>query len=406
MEKKGLFRLGYVTDLRGDLKRLSDMAGIEVTKDELDEWIESPNCTVEHCNGSGYLQSKDRVKVKEKDAKYIRFNTWLKDSRGDEIIGYFAKAPKGPSFAGVHWTSKAAFMIMASSRIGRMRFATASDNRKFVDKVAECAMPEIWEFKGDGKNKTNHPILRSFMAYGLERLVSEAENSRSKVKLIYNEDSTKVWFNTNLLDRYGHDLHLVGSIIRNGSELLINNVEIAPSKIELKKRWGFNTSTPPEVPSFFGDIDEIIFHHDWEIDKDANRYRHIVEERIGRFPARYRSEKTDFLANRLDSAIDLARRIAKRNFRFVVPIYYPRNNEISLVMPIYLDGYYSEHPDFGLVLTPHPNEKMYTMATILGLNEVYMDARLIAKPEEAWLKPDMIAEPTVEMDNVNDDGHM
>ena len=66
-------------------------------------------------------------------------------------------------------------------------------------------------------------------------------------------------------------------------------------------------------------------------------------------------------------------------------MYYPIKRRIQLLMPIYLDGSYSTRPDFALVLTPY-KEGIYVPETILGLDEVYQDARLVAKPEESWLK--------------------
>ena len=73
-------------------------------------------------------------------------------------------------------------------------------------------------------------------------------------------------------------------------------------------------------------------------------------------------------------------------------MYYPAKHRIQLLMPIYLNGEYTRHPDFALVLTPHPDERIYTPETILGLKEVYQDARLIAKPETSWLNPEIIGE--------------
>ena len=117
---------------------------------------------------------------------------------------------------------------------------------------------------------------------------------------------------------------------------------------------------------------------------------HIIGDRKERFPEKYQNMTTDSLGRTLDTAIVLAKSIAQRNYKFIVPMYYPTANRIQLLMPIYLENSYSGKPDFALVLTPHADEKLYTPETILGLDEVYQDARLIAKPEESWLNPEMI----------------
>ena len=57
-------------------------------------------------------------------------------------------------------------------------------------------------------------------------------------------------------------------------------------------------------------------------------------------------------------------------------------------MPIYLNGSYKQAPDFALVLTPENG--IYVPETILPIEGAYQNARLIAMPDEAWLKPEKI----------------
>lgn len=47
-------------------------------------------------------------------------------------------------------------------------------------------------------------------------------------------------------------------------------------------------------------------------------------------------------------------------------------------------------PDFALILTPDKENEYYTPETILPLDAVYQNARLIAKPDDTWLNPDTI----------------
>ena len=80
--------------------------------------------------------------------------------------------------------------------------------------------------------------------------------------------------------------------------------------------------------------------------------------------------------------------MAQRNYKFIVPMYRPQEDKIQLLMPIYLKGTYSKRPDFALVLTPDSKHKVYSPETILPLDAAYQNARLIAKPDEAWLNPE------------------
>jgi hypothetical protein len=208
-------------------------------------------------------------------------------------------------------------------------------------------------------------------------------------RIITNESNSKVWFNTNLINIYGKELFLVGTLLEISNKIYISEPKIQPSIREMRL-MGFRSSKKPLPPEFFKDINEIYFHWDWEIDLDIIKSEHIIGDRKERFPEKYHNMTTDSLGRTLDTAIELARSIAQRNYKFIVPMYYPTKNRIQLLMPIYLENSYSGKPDFALVLTPHPNEKLYTPETILGLDEVYQDARLIAKPEESWLNPEML----------------
>ena len=235
----------------------------------------------------------------------------------------------------------------------------------------------------------NYPILKSYLQFELERLFYEQFLLNYPDRIIYNDRKNKILYNTNLIDKYGHDLTIVGDLIKVGDSEYISDLEISPSKKTLSS-YGFAPSVRPLPPKFFLDINEIIFHCDWEIDKHMEKYEHIIEERIDRFPSKYRDYSTDDLGLKLDNAIDFAKRIAQRNYKFIVPKYDPRKKIIQLLMPIYLETSFTAHPDFALVLTPEPKDQLYTPETILGLDEVYQDARLIATPEQSWLNPDII----------------
>jgi hypothetical protein len=80
--------------------------------------------------------------------------------------------------------------------------------------------------------------------------------------------------------------------------------------------------------------------------------------------------------------------MAKRNFKYIAPMYRPQKDCIQMLMPIYLSGSYREAPDFALVLTP--DNGIYIPETILPIDGAYQNARLIAMPDEAWLRPDTI----------------
>ena len=176
--------------------------------------------------------------------------------------------------------------------------------------------------------------------------------------------------------------------MENGDEYFIRPTISNGNLAQLKA--GFSKSDNPAPPEFFQDVRDVVFQTSWAVDEDFESYRHIIEQRLYRFPIEYRDKSTDELARKLKDAIDFAITLAKRNYKFVVPMYRPQIDAIQLLMPIYLSGSFRRSPDFALVLTPNPVHEIYEPETILPLNAVYKNARLIAKPDETWLNPEII----------------
>ena len=260
--------------------------------------------------------------------------------------------------------------------------------KQFFETLNNKVIPEPWSYTDQKETDFKYPILKSYLKFELDRLFYEQEILNLSDKILFNPEGNMILFNTNLINKYGDDLYIVGGKIVYNGKVCITDLEVAPSKSKLSK-YGYKNETP-NPPQFFEDINEIVFHCSWDIDDDMDKREHIIEERIERFPERYRNLKPNILGQTLNNAINFATKIAQRNYKFIVPMYYPTKQRIQLLMPIYLDNTYSNHPDFALVLTPDKEAQLYVPETILGLAEVYQDARLIAKPEESWLNPDII----------------
>lgn len=343
---------------------------------------------VEYFNNAGYKQFPNGDLVDVNTAKFIRFATTYKTNDDEIIYGWFYKSSS--NFRGVEWGTEKQFRQIIKKRtyfnIGCMYFENFEDGLSFLEDIATNTIPEIWKYKNK-PSTINHPILKSYLENVLERLKREdAEGAQDKI--IYSEDRKYVMFNTNLLDKYFHDVIVYGEVDEEEGQLNIKNPNRAKNQLSLRK-LGFGKKTPKQ-PVFFDDINDVIFQTEWEIDKDFDTFTHIIQERIERFPDEYKHLETDVLARKLDDAIDFAVALAQRNYKFIVPMYRPQKNTIQLLMPIYLNGAYSKHPDFALILTPDKETEMYQPETILPLDAVYQNARLIAKPDELWLNPETI----------------
>jgi hypothetical protein len=368
-------------------EKLKNICGIDITEVNIGEYI---NSKIEYYNGAGYTRFLDGTVVDSETGKFIKFKTSLAVN-GEVMVGWFTKV-RG-RYEGISWGTENDFKAAQDLReqffVGRMAFDSIEKCNIFLEELKEKIIPEPWEYKRKKDGTFKNPILKSYLQFELDRLFYEQDVLNFPDRIITNESNSKVWFNTNLINIYGKELFLVGTLLEISNKIYIGELEIQPSIREMRQ-MGFGPSKKPLPPEFFKDINEIFFHWDWDIDLDMIKSEHIIGDRKERFPEKYHNNTTDSLGRTLDTAIELARSIAQRNYKFIVPMYYPTKNRIQLLMPIYLENSYSGKPDFALVLTPHANEKLYTPETILGLDEVYQDARLIAKPEESWLNPEMI----------------
>lgn len=390
--KTGLLKLGYVTNLKTCKAELNEMLADEkqVSTTELNTIVNDAH--IVYLNKYGYSQNRSGEAVARKDAAYLYFETEFIGKSGEAIIGWFERKGKETIFKGVNWGTKSMLdsKIRASRMFhwGELYFKNEEEGLAFLEDIAVSTIPETWSFKNK-PSTVNHPILKSYIENTFEVLKKEAEKG-VKNKLVYSQDGKHLLFNTNLLDKFFHEILIVVEVRKqkDGSELLMNPHRVK-KELELRK-LGFARDAKPEQPRFFEKVEEVIYQPTWQIDKDFDKFAHIIEERRQRFPVDMQSASSDELGRKLDDAITFAVAIAQRNYKFIVPMYRPQTGKIQLLMPIYLKGTYSSKPDFALILTPDKENEYYTPETILPLDAVYQNARLIAKPDDTWLNPDTI----------------
>lgn len=388
--KSGLQALGYVENMATCVKELGVIvAGTTqfITGIQLDQMVEE--ATKEYLNHAGY-PSRDGHRVCEAEAVYIRFALPLMNSQGKFLYGWFQKSPDSNVFKGVTWGTlddfKKYVKVARSFSIGRMYFDNYQEGISFLDEIANSIIPETWDYNSR-KSQIHHPILKSYLENTLNKLVMESRNGKPN-KVVYSSNWKTALFNSNLLDKYFHDVLIAGHVeFYSTGEPLIHNPKMVKGGIT---ELGFDGAITPQPPQYFEDVNDVIFQTSWVVERDFSTFEHIIDKRRNRFPMEHQGKASAVLASMLDRAIDMAVILAKRNHNIVAPMYRPQADIIQLLMPIYLDGIYSEHPDFALILTPDKEHKIYKPETIIPLDPAYQNARLIAKPDESWLNPNKI----------------
>lgn len=389
-KKEGLFRFGFVTNLREAtyVKELHDyLDGSDEEPTSMEIRRRADTSPMLFFNEHGYPQGRDKKPVDAISAKFKAFNSEYKNADGKDVYGWFEKNEDTGIFEGVSWGSIEDLRAYASFketmhhsfRMGEFYFENSDSCDSFLENVASKTIPESWQYKSK-QTRWKYPILKSYLEHVFTKLKREG-------KVLRNYSSRYIIFNTNLLDRYFNALYIIAEVRKAADiEVYYNPVVVSKESHRLLLQYGFE-DVNPEPPMFFNDINEVVFNTHWKIDKDFGALSHIIEERIERFPVQWRTKSPDILARRLYEAIDYAVAIAQRNYKYIVPIYYPRFDSISFLMPIFLEGAYNVVPDFALVLQTDKENNIYIARTILDLESGYQDARLIAKPDESWLNP-------------------
>lgn len=409
--KEGLFKFGLVANLKQgvflkELHRVIEGVIEELpTSQELREIADAAETI--YLNASGYPKDRDGSGVTESTAKFIAFNTGYQTLDGEDVYGWFEKGDNGV-FVGVNWNTLGEIRAYASVqkfqlksfKLGKFYFKDLEDCNAFLEDLAEKTIEEDWNYKKK-PSRISSPILRSYIQTLFSKLEKEREAGEPD-KIIKSRDGRHIIFNTNLLDHFFNDEYIIAEVknIDDTQEVYINPVRVSKDSCSELIKYGFSRNVAPKPPKFFDNVNEVIFHPEYYIEKSYQNLDHIIKKRIFRFPEEMRGLSTDYLASKLYNAIDYALAIAQRNYKYIVPIYYPRFDTISFIMPIFLERSYKKRPDFALVLQNIPpvldsNGKViedgyYVARTILDLEDGYQDARVIAKPDESWLNPSEI----------------
>lgn len=387
----GIKKFGFINNFSSSVAQFNYLlqgTGLTVTSTEIDTLVDG--ITPVHLNSYG-CDNFHGQPVGDKYAMYRVIKTGRKTAAREEIVALFVKNRKFGSFEGVTWTTMRSLRheldLMSKPRIGEIYFANKDSFEKFLDDIASNAVAEPWSFS-NRPSACKYPILKSYLENIFGKLRRETMAGATN-KIVQSADGHYILFNTNLPDTFGKDILIMAEVRKkvNGEEYFENPSMFTKGVSEMR-RLGFSVENTPQPASFFEDVNEVIFQSSWTIDSSFEHLDHIIQDNRSRFPKEYQEKDPVRVAGDLEQGINMAVRMAKRNFKYIAPMYRPQKDCIQMLMPIYLSGSYRDAPDFALVLTP--DNGIYIPETILPIDGAYQNARLIAMPDEAWLRPDTI----------------
>lgn len=293
-----------------------------------------------------------------------------------------------------------------------MHWAYMGDFRQVVNDLKNMALKERWFYKAQNP-AFPFPILSKYLTYTFFRL------SKEPGKIIMTDQYAA--FNTGLVNNLYEPIYAL----------------FEKNKFQDRQEWYFHEfcisgvgkagkilasyfNPLPQRAHFFNNPSELIY--DSNAPEPQLNWNHIILDNVSRLPIEFLEENkpSDFLfretstmntidkadyfsqlasaiendskkfraiKNRFADSLQLALKRVQWNFKTAIPMYYPQNNKMSLLLPLSLLD--DEIIDLALV-TEKTQSGSYLGHTILPLDWAYSNARLVTRPDSDWLVAEKI----------------
>ncbi len=297
------------------------------------------------------------------------------------------------------------------------RFVYIPDWTVMLSDLSEMALGnEDWDYKG--RHKGQKIILRNYLLFGFYK---------SWLDGLIIEENGEALINTGLVDGSYDDIFCYFKKNTCEDDFYGRKWEYGCFACRGKgakgKRLNDKFKEFPNAPSYIDtdNISNLYFNPSKSLYCD---YKHIIEDNLKRFPIDFlrsrlcydqsiasaintyeaTNDEADFsvimnmvnedsdkgerfrrdLQSGLKDAVETAIKYCRWNYKTAIPIYYPRNNSISLLLPLKLQTDPKVQVDVALVVERLQNGN-YQGQTILTLQMAYQDARQICRPNSEWL---------------------
>lgn len=300
-----------------------------------------------------------------------------------------------------------------------VQWASLGDFNETIKSLKELALNERWFYKN--QNSSNpYPILSSYIKYTFYRL------SKESGKILVKDNLAA--FNTGLVDKRYEPIFALFVKTPNALRPWRLDSFCIAGEDEGKQIAKKFSPLPPRA-HYFDKVADMLY--DTLSPKPVLDWNHIVLENVDRLPLDFveenapksfevkKPDKMTFqdrehyfddlasaikndtkayrnITNRFKDALDLALKRIEWNFKTAIPIYFPTQNKMSLLLPLSLLD--DEKVDIALVVEKTESGN-YLGHTILPLEWAYSNARLVCRPDSDWLVVDDI-EPDFDEEEV------
>ena len=288
---------------------------------------------------------------------------------------------------------------------------------EILPRIAEMAVPEDWQFSGGRP----WDILRSYVRYTAYRQINHSA-------FLMDGSKTVCVVNLGLLSRSNEeDICLVFSRRDPTQKWAFRDIATV-DQISRFTTSGFG-GKQPTPPSYCESTGELVFPLQFRKtpEEQCPRFNetHVITERLHRLPKDMLSNiaesladvqradefvalimKPDFgpqlqtewrraqqllqetegllvaIRDRIRAVMIKAIKRQRVNYKTIIPSYYPQSDELCFLMPLRLSN---RHPETNPAMVLRDAGSGWEGATILSMDMVYKNSRLICKPESDWI---------------------
>lgn len=281
------------------------------------------------------------------------------------------------------------------------------NQKSAIETLKNMALSERWTYSVEDENYPN-PILAKYLKWTFVKL--KREN-----KILYSNDYAA--FNTGLVDKFYNPIYAVFDKNKfNKQPWHFIDFCVAGSSTVAARKLTDNFSQLPERVSYIQNYDDVIY--DTSLPVDVN-WEHIILENIARMPTEllrqvclgsfdvldpsqlnecdkthYYEKLRNFLeanpmrlsiiSSMMSMAVETAKHRVEWNYKTAIPVYYPIDDSVHLILPLALNINEPNKISIALVMTKTPSRR-YRAVTIFTLDMAYSNARLVTKPSSDWL---------------------
>lgn len=279
--------------------------------------------------------------------------------------------------------------------------------KRAIETLKKMALPERWTYSIEDENYPN-PILAKYLKWTFVKLMREN-------KILYSNKYAA--FNTGLVDKFYKPIFAVFDKNKyNKQPWHFIDFCVAGSSTIAARRLTENFSQLPERASYIQNYDDVIY--DTSLPVDVN-WEHIILENIERMPiellrqvclgtfdvldpsllnecdkSHYYKElrnvleanpmRLSIISSMMSMAVETAKQRVAWNYKTAIPVYYPTDDSVHLILPLALNINEPDEISIALVMTKTPSGR-YRAVTIFTLDMAYSNARLVTKPSSDWL---------------------